>query len=362
MALAGLWRAGVTVWMLATWGATGWTLTQHPFAEPVAARGAEAAQQALARAIARQISDGWLVAELTAAVAAEDAQDADILLEIADARDVPLPPDLRQAAAELTGAGASFAEQALDCAACAYDITTCRTLAQIGTCALSVELTPLGDLNALRRTGEALWKGQDVDELEAGLAVLGLAATGTILVSGGSSATVKAGATLTRVARQMDALSPRLVAELAGAVRGLIQWDRVPDVLRGAPAVTALDAVRSARLAAAATDVGRIARATSPAQTLAILRFAETPDDLARLARLSETAGGETRAALRVLGPARAYRALDRLSGPFLAALGLLGLVAAQIGSLVGGLLLRSAAPRRMPLDPALASSGGHRP
>lgn len=362
MAWAGLWRAGVTAWMLATWGATGWTLSQHPFAQPVVARGAEAAQAALDRAVARQASADWLEAELGAALAAGDAQDAELLLKIAEARGIALPEDLRTSALDLTGAGAGLAGRAYDCAACAWDITSCKTLAQIGACALTVELTPLGDANALRRNGVAWWFEQEVDELEVGLAVLGLAATGTILVTGGSSATVKAGATLARMARRAGALSPRLVDGLSDAARGVILWDRLPDVLRGAPSQVALDAARSARLVGAAADVGRIARATSPAETLAIMRFADAPDDLARLARLSETAGGETRAALRVLGPARAYRALDRLAAPFLAALGLVGLVAAQIGSLLGGLVLRQAAPRRKPRDTTLASATRHRP
>lgn len=348
--------------MLATWGATGWTLSQHPFAQPVVARGAEAAQAALDRAVARQASADWLAAELAAALSAGDAQDAELLLEIAGARGIALPEDLRTSALDLTGADAGLAGQAHDCAACAWDIAACKTLAQIGACALTVELTPLGDVNALRRNGAAWLAGREVDDLEVGLAVLGLAATGTIVVTGGSSATVKAGATLARMARRAGALSPRLVAGLSDAARGVVLWDRVPAVLAGAPAQTALDTARRARLAAAAADVGRIARATSPAQTLAILRHADTPADLARLARLSETAGGETRAALRVLGPARAYRALDRLSAPFLAALGLLGLVAAQIGGLLGALLARWAAPRPRPRDTALASAAGHRP
>ena len=47
MALARLWRAGVTAWMLGTWGVTGWTLSQHPFAEPIVARSHDEARRAL---------------------------------------------------------------------------------------------------------------------------------------------------------------------------------------------------------------------------------------------------------------------------------------------------------------------------
>jgi len=361
MAVAGLWRAGVTAWMLGTWGVTGWTLSQHPFAEPVIARTADEARRALDRAVARQASADWLVAEIEAALAADDPLDIALLVEIADTRGIVLPPGTDRAAREALGEGRGALATAGDCALCAWDITACTTLAQLGACAVPVELTPLGDINALRRNGLAWLTGEEIDELEIGLAALGLAASGAILVSGGASATVKAGATLTRTARRIGALSPRMTAALTDAARGLVRWDRVPAVLRGAPADEVLDAARVARLSAIAGDVGRITRATSPSETLAILRFADTPDDLARIARLSETAGGETRAALRVLGPARAYRLLDRLSAPLLAALGLIGLVAAQIGSLAGGRAARALAPPRRPPDSGLASAARHR-
>ena len=362
MLLAGSWRAGITVWMLGVWAATGWTLSQHPFAQPVLARGAEEAKRAIDAAVARHASADWLEAELRAALEAADAQDAALLLDIAAARDLPLPDDLQMAAKAMTGADDGFLARGRECAACAWDIAACRTIREVAVCALPAELSPLGDVNALRRNGVAWWQDEAVDELEVGLAVVGLAATGAILVTGGSAATIKAGATLARTARRTGALSPRLAADLTEAARGAVLWDRLPAVLNGARAGTALDPVHAARLARAAQDLGRIVAATSPARTLAILRFADTPDDLARLARLSETAGDRTQAALRVLGPARAYRLLDRLSGPFLAALALIGLVAAQLGGLLGGFALRRLAPRQAGRETALASAGGHRP
>jgi len=361
MALARLWRAGVTAWMLGTWGVTGWTLSQHPFAEPIVARSHDEARRALDRAVARQASEAWLAAEIEAALAADDPLDIELLIGIADARGIALPPQIDAAARAALGEGRGALAAAGDCAACAWDITACTTLTQLGACAVPVEMTPLGDINALRRNGLAWWTGEEVDELEIGLAALGLGATGAILVSGGAGAAVKAGATLTRTARRIGALSPPMTAALIDAARGLVRWDRAPAVLGGAAADELIDATRAARLSAIAGDVGRISRATSGTETLAILRFADTPDDLARLARLSETAGGETRAALRVLGPARAYRLLDRLSAPLLAALGLIGLVAAQIGGLAGGRAARALAPPRRHGDSGLASAARHR-
>jgi len=108
MAVAGLWRAGVTAWMLGTWGVTGWTLSQHPFAEPVIARTADEARRALDRAVARQASADWLVAEIEAALAADDPLDIALLVEIADTRGIVLPPGrLRRPATAPSAPGTS---------------------------------------------------------------------------------------------------------------------------------------------------------------------------------------------------------------------------------------------------------------
>lgn len=348
--------------LLGTWGATGWTLAQHPFAQPLIARGGAEVQAAVRRAVARQASPDWLAAEVARALARDDRVDLDLLLGIADAQGLALPPDLDAAARAALGEGQGLVAGGIGCATCAIDITACATLGQIAACALPFEMTPFGDVNALRRNGLAWAQDAEVDELETGLAVLGLAATGAIVVSGGGSAPVKAGASLVRAARRMGALSPSLARGLGEAMTGLVLWDRLPAVLRGAPAETALDAGKAARLSALAGDVGRLREATSTAETLLLLRHADSADDLARLARLAEATGPETRAALRVLGPARAFRLLDRLSGLVLGAVGLIGLAMAQLGSLAGaGLARRVLAPRRPHRDSALASGPPHR-
>lgn len=357
MGLAGVARTSVTLWVLGTWGATGWTLAQNPFAAPVVARGAAEVRAVLSAAVARQAGQDWLAAEIEGALATDDTADLALLLAIAEAQGAALPPDLEAVAREAVGDGQGFLADAAACGRCAFDITACTTVAQIGACAVPVELSPLGDVNALVRAGSAVAAGEEVDRVEVGLAVLGLVATGAILVSGGSSASVKAGASLLRTARRMGALSPSLTTAFADAASGLVLWDRLPAVALGAPVAGALDAAKAGRLAALAEDVGRLRAATSTAETLVLLRHAETAEDLARLARLAEAAGPETRAALRVLGPARAFRALDRASGLALAALGLVGLVAAQVGAFVAGLVLRAATPARPARESALASA-----
>jgi len=200
-------------------------------------------------------------------------------------------------------------QAATDCAACMVDVATCPSIRQLAACAVPFELSPLGDANALRRAGVAWWSDDDIDELDAGLAVVGLGATGAIVFSGGSSLGVKAGAGALRIARRMGTLTPDLA--------------RLLDVT---------DVAKRPVLRAVAADLGAVRAATSVPDTLRLMRFVDTPEDAARLARIAEAVGPRTTRTLATLGKTRAFRATLRLSRMAAGTMILLWLCAVQIG------------------------------
>ncbi len=294
----------------------------------------------LERMVRRTASPAWLEAALAEAVAAEDAERAEMLVELAGdlGRDVDTAAT-RALMAEADGWTASAA----GCAACMIDVATCPSVAQLAVCAVPFELSPLGDANALRRAAYAWSVGEEVDRLDAGLALVGLGATAAILVSGGSSATVKAGAGLLRLARRMGSVTPGLARVLEVPVR----WGAVPGYVMGrATLAEVTDLARLDRAGAIAADLGRVREATSTAETLRLVRFVETPDDAARLARVAEAAGPRTARTLEVLGKGRAFRATVRLSRAAVGALVLIWLTAVQIAVVLatrlGALTLRA--------------------
>ncbi len=93
-----------------------------------------------------------------------------------------------------------------------------------------MNLTPLGDLVALTREGANYVAGSPVDQVDVGIAFVGLAATGLVLASGGSSLTVKAGASLLRVAHRTGRLAPEVLAVFRRAFAFGIDWARLPAV------------------------------------------------------------------------------------------------------------------------------------
>jgi len=332
-------RAVLLLWSAATIAAAGWAVSQNPFASAMVARSAEDAAAALDRAVARTVDAEWLTPRLEAAVAAGDPDEADVLLRLGDAHGVAVPDDIRAAAEAVGDRGRGLAA----CGTCALDSGACADLAQLAVCNLSVEMTTLGDLNALRRGLGDHMAGTPVDRVDVGLGLLGLGATGAIVVSGGTGAGVKVGASFLRLARRADLLSPGLRASVDDAVRGAVRWNEAGRAVRGEVAPAALlDTARTARAGAIARDAARLAWNTSPADGLALMRLADDPAELAGLARLSDAAGAATRPGVRAIGKARALRTLARVSDLALAAVGLLALAAAQIGALLAMLLRRA--------------------
>lgn len=325
----------------ATLGAALWGWSQQPFTAALVERSAESAARAIEAQFQRSFTPEAAADRIRTALETGDDFRALWLADLADEEALPLPPDLNLEIEALRASREGVVAGAMDCAACAWDIRSCASLSEIAFCALPVEMTPLGDLNALRRQGTAALAGEEVDRLETGLALVGLAATSAILVTGGGSALVKAGATALRGAKRLGSLTPG-VARMVGSLGDLpIRW---PAVLRDAPLEEITDAARLTRVTDMAKDIGRIAGNTSASETLLVLRHIDSAEDAARLARVSDVAKAKTASRLEVLGKSRIFRATLRLSDTAVAAFaalwaGITGLLSLIAGWLMQGVL-----------------------
>jgi hypothetical protein len=324
---------------VATGAASVWALMQNPFAAPLVDRTAEETRLAVEQAMVREVTPAWLLPRLDEALAEDDRDRIAMLADLAADYTVPLDPATR-GRVDVALADPGLLEGAADCATCAIDIRSCESLPQIAACAIPFELTPLGDLNALRRQSTAWLYGEEVDGIETGLALAGLGATTLVIASGGSSYIVKGGLSALRAARRMGALTPRFTRVLLEATDLPINWGAV---VRAAPLDEITDTAKLARLTDMAEDLGTVVVKTSPAEALVLLRHVETADDAARLARTADALGPRTRVAMEVLGPARVFRGLTRVSDFALLTIGLVTALFVQLGGLCTSLALRSA-------------------
>lgn len=333
---------------LATGAASLWTLSQNPFAKPLIARSELAARAALTRAVSQQATTEWLTQHVEEALAARDADALELYIGLANDLGKPLPPALLNRALEFARQENAFLTRARQCAACAIDLASCKRLAQVAACAVPIEISPIGDLNALRRAGFDWASGQSVDRLDVGLALVGLGASAAAIGSAGTSLPVKAGATFLRLAHRLGALTPKLARTLTRTSQGAVHWSRLPDYAFGRVSLSALtDGAKLAELASIATDLGRIRAATSTTDALALMRRIDTAQDARRMARLAEIEGPRTRRTLAALGKSRAFRLLLRISDLALLASGLLAALAMQIASLAGAWMRRMVRPAR---------------
>ncbi len=321
---------------------TAWTLLTNPLAWPVLMRGTEGITARIEVQMARAVSDGTLNERLAEAVARKDALATEALLDIAVERDA-LPPDpLLTEAETLIGKHDGVLATAASCAVCAAEIRNCRSVSQIASCNLPVEFSPLGDANALRRQATNALTGAEVDSVEAGLAVVGLAATAVVVVTGGSSTTVKAGASVGRVARRMGAISPALVRNLRKVADLDIKWGLVDDyLLDNAELAEVVDTAKLERLTRIASDFGDLRQNTSISDSLVLLRQVDTGAELALLVRVSSAVGKKTKSAFALLGKSRVFRALDEVALLTRWGLALIGAVLMQMAAMMAGLVMR---------------------
>lgn len=310
----------------------GWLMMQSPFSAPLITRSTDQIDAALTRALARNVTLPWLLPRVQEALLLQDLDQLDLLLGLANDHDVLLPRPMIIDIARLDDAQSGLLARTTACGACAVDITACATLAQIGACALPFELTPAGDVNALRRASQNYLSGTDVDQLDLGLALVGLGATGAVLATGGTSYSVKAGASVLRISARLGTLTPVFTAHLSTLIKDAVRWDLLGDLARGriAPAGV-VDSAKLAELTTIGGNLRQIATTTSVAETITLLRHVDTAQDAARLAKVTDAIGSRTRGAFVVLGKSRVYRATVRVSNMAIGAAAALYLLGLQV-------------------------------
>ena len=272
----------------------------------------------------------WLAIQAVEGVAAE--------------RGITLPADLTARRNQLWEDESGIIAAAGACMSCVWDAGTC-SLTTAMVCNAPITLSPIGDVAGVARAGANWVADEAVDQIDLALSIIGLGASATVVVSGGSSLTLKAGAGVVRMARKLRLATPALNRLLGDVVAHGIDWRLVRGLDFSDPArLIRADVV--APLASIASDMGRIGARLPATETLHLLRYVDNADDARRLATLSEALGPRTLGRIEVLGKARFLRATVRVSNLALQTVtGLIGLIlsiATLVASAVQSTVLRS--------------------
>jgi hypothetical protein len=345
----------VLVGSLSLTGVSAWRISQDPLLQPLVERSAAEIVAASDAEMARAATPERITERLEALLAAKPRNWLAItaVQDVAAERGTAITPDLAARIAAAKAEDHSLLASARACAACAINPASCE-LSAVLLCQAPMVLTPLGDLAGVTiETGHYI-SGAEIDRVNLALSLVGLAAAGLVVASGGTSATVKVGASTAKLARQMKLLSPNILRLMTEAAETGIDWARVSAARSSDALMAALNPRVVTPLVRVLNETGRIAARLDLTETLHILRYIDGPDDARRLANAAEALGPKTIGRLEILGKSRFLRATLKYSDTAWAVLtGLVGLfysLAALIGSaLQHGVLhmLRSTARRR---------------
>ena len=336
-------RLGLLALLVVSLISFGWAtvrIVHDPLLRPLIDRTAAGFAAALDREMARTATPEAIAARLTALLA-ETPRNWIAIQAVEDeaaTRSIALPPDLtaiRQAAWDeesgiLTVAGA--------CLSCSVNAAAC-SLSEVLVCNVPVAMTPIGDVIGIGKAGIAAVSGDEIDKLDFALSAIGLCATLATVATGGTSYTLKAGASLLKLARKMSLLPPRLVALLVDVARRGIRWDQAMhwDSLTDPARLIVPEVV--APVAAIAADLGRTNDLLGSTRTLHLLRYVDAPDDARHIADAAESLGPRVVGTLEILGKSRFMRAALRWSDEAAALIaGLLGTLFTLVSALVSAL------------------------
>jgi hypothetical protein len=247
---------------------------------------------------------------IEAALAAHDADLASSLVDLANAKNIPLNDGLSKQVSDAVAEENSTSHFATRFATGLVTGNADDIASMSGT--FAGDLFVFGDVRDVVREGKHLAMGEDTDRLVLGLATAGLAVTAATYISVGGVAPVRAGLTLVKDARKVGRLGEGLTEWAGRSVRDVVDAPVLENavasgsVMQPGQTISAIRAAFHAEKAGAlvrlAKDVGRVSEKAGMRGALDTLKVAEGPEDVARAARLAESKGSQTRAILKMLG------------------------------------------------------------
>ncbi|OUD08926.1 hypothetical protein BVC71_09410 [Marivivens niveibacter] len=224
-----------------------------------------------------------------------------------------------------------------ECASCMWSADNCE-LSIAMACGLAVNLTPIADITGLTRAGIAHSQGNEIDQVDVLLSIIGLSVTAISLVAARSPATIKSGATIKagagflKFAHTTGQLPPAISRILVNAAREGIHWHRLKNVR----SIDDLEQVKNMRAlepaVEAISDIGTLLSDTNPTQALYLISQSDNVTELQRTTKVSQILGTETAGYFRIFGKSRILRTTFKFTDGVLGVLlGLAGLMSSII-------------------------------
>nr|TFG53249.1 MAG: hypothetical protein E4H34_03935 [Hyphomicrobiales bacterium] len=276
------------------------------------------ADEAIRRELRPVATTEELDGRILAALEKGDAEDAAMYAEIADYLRRPLPEETRMRLAEAMTTSATLARNAVGFASGFVSGDGATTAEFAGS--VASDLTVIGDVRDIASEGGKMVVGDDYSQLIFGLSVVGLAASGVSVATGGGGLPAKLGVSTLKVAARAGTLTAEFAAILLRLTRDAVNLQGLGLTLRGIR-LTDLRAtedalleyargVRQADIFPVVAKLGDLGDVVGPGETVRLLRYVRTTDDLDDIAAMGTRLGKKTRGVVELTGKTslRAFR------------------------------------------------------
>lgn len=212
--------------------------------------------------------------------------------------------------------------------------------------AITSDLTVVGDVRDIGQEGSKLVAGEDYSQLILGLSVVGVAATGATVATGGGALPVRIGVSLMKVAKKTGALTAAFTRQLTELVRKAVDFPALRQTLEG---VRLSDSAATRRavteyaskvdftaLTPVVNNMATLQRNAGPAESVRLLSRVEDVNDLRRVTHMSAELGTKTRGVMALTGKT-SLRAFKTLANLVRWLLGWIWAIAAGIATLAFG-------------------------
>ncbi|MBI1210049.1 MAG: hypothetical protein GC190_01180 [Alphaproteobacteria bacterium] len=186
--------------------------------------------------------------------------------------------------------------------------------------AVTSDLTVIGDVRDIATEGGKWLTGQPYNELVIGLSMVGIAATGLTVATGGGGIVVKAGVSIMKAAKRAGKLTKEFGELLLRMTRDAVNMPALREALRTTDLTDLAKTqrvltdyaktVRGAEIFPVLSRIGDMNKAVGPAETIRLMKFVKNGENLEDVALMTERFGTKTRGIIELTGKAslRAFK------------------------------------------------------
>ena len=252
----------------------------------------------------------------------DDIEEADMYADIGKFMNYAIPPDTLRRLDEAHSMTATVVRNTWDFGTGFVTGQGDSTAGLAG--AVTSDLTVVGDVRDIAAEGGKWLAGKDYNELIVGLSVLGIAATGLTVATGGGGIIAKAGVSILKAAKRAGKLTTEFATVLVRMTRDAVNMPALREALRTTDLTDLARTqrvltdyargVRGAEIFPVLSRIGRMNKAVGPAETIRLMKYVKDGESLEDVALMTERYGTKTRGIIELTGKAsmRAFKTAFR--------------------------------------------------